>query len=228
MKTRILTALAALCSVMASTGETNPPAASQEKGVEYLRTINERSAKITTTLQIPDAARSNRVQQILVTQYRALNDVQWVRDVAIGNAKAQYAQDKAALNNAIQKARDATKPKLETLHGEFLKKISAELSPEQVDKVKDGLTYNVVHGTYNVYIKMYPELTAEQKQQIMAWLVEAREIAMDQGTADEKHAVFGKYKGRINNYLSKAGYDAKKGEATLKKATQPPSEKKSK
>jgi hypothetical protein len=62
----------------------------------------------------------------------------------------------------------------------------------------------------------------------MAWLVEAREIAMDGSTSDEKHAMFGKYKGKINNYLSKAGYDAKKGKQNLKKAEQLPSETKSK
>ena len=44
---------------------------------------------------------------------------------------------------------------------------------------------------------------------------------MDGSTSDEKHAVFGKYKGRINNYLSKAGYDAKKGEQNLKKPRNP-------
>ena len=96
-------------------------------------------------------------------------------------------------------------------------KLSRELTPAQVDQVKDGLTYGVVNVTYNAYMKMYPDLTAEQKGQLKSWLVEAREIAMDQGSSREKHAVFGKYKGRINNYLSKAGYDLKKGQANLRK-----------
>jgi hypothetical protein len=30
---------------------------------------------------------------------------------------------------------------------------------------------------------------------------------MDAGSSDEKHSVFGKYKGRINNYLSANGYN---------------------
>lgn len=68
---------------------------------------------------------------------------------------------------------------------------------------------------------MYPDLTGPQKKQIMAWLVEARELAMDGGSSKEKHAVFGKYKGRINNYLSAAGYDAKKAERNLKKSSAP-------
>ena len=35
---------------------------------------------------------------------------------------------------------------------------------------------------------------------------------MDQGSSKAKHAVFGKYKGRINNYLAKQGYDMKQAE----------------
>jgi hypothetical protein len=55
-----------------------------------------------------------------------------------------------------------------------------------------------------------PALTSEQKATIYDWLKEARELAMDGESSDKKHAVFGKYKGRINNYLSAAGYDMKK------------------
>ena len=45
---------------------------------------------------------------------------------------------------------------------------------------------------------------------IMAWLIEARELAIDAESSKKKHEVFGKYKGRINNYLSKRGYDLTK------------------
>ena len=94
--------------------------------------------------------------------------------------------------------------------------------------MKDGLTYGVAPLTYGVYLKMYPELTGEQKTQIKSRLHEARELAMDGSTSDEKHAVFGKYKGKINNYLSKAGYDAKKAEQNLKRPAPSASEPKTK
>lgn len=48
------------------------------------------------------------------------------------------------------------------------------------------------------------------KEQILTWLTEAVELAMDAGTSDGKHQIFGKYKGRINNYLSAEGYDLQK------------------
>ena len=203
----------------------SPNASTAEpKDVAYARTLNERTAKIVAVLDIADAAKSNRVHGIIVQQYRSLNDIHSVRDVQIKSAKAKAKEDKNAATAMTQAARDEAKPKLDKLHGEFLAQLSAELSPEQVDKVKDGMTYGVLPLTYGVYLKMYPELTDEQKAQIKTWLTEARELAMDGSTSDEKHAVFGKYKGKINNYLSKAGYDAKKAEQNLKKPAAPTSE----
>ena len=40
--------------------------------------------------------------------------------------------------------------------------------------------------------------------------MEAREFAMDAENSNKKHAAFGKYKGRINNYLAKRGYNLTK------------------
>ena len=57
---------------------------------------------------------------------------------------------------------------------------------------------------------MIPTLKDYEKKQILAWLKEAREYAMDAENSNKKHAAFGKYKGRINNYLSKQGYDLTK------------------
>jgi len=96
------------------------------------------------------------------------------------------------------------------LHNGFVAQLKARLTEEQVDKVKDGMTYNVFPLTNKAYQDMIPSLTATQKGKIYNWLKEARELAMDAGSAEKKHAVFGKYKGRINNYLSAEGYDVKK------------------
>jgi hypothetical protein len=72
------------------------------------------------------------------------------------------------------------------------------------------MTYSVFPKTYAAYVDMIPSLKQEQKDKIYNWLKEARELAMDEGSSERKHAVFGKYKGRINNYLSAEGYDIKK------------------
>jgi Protein of unknown function (DUF3826) len=57
---------------------------------------------------------------------------------------------------------------------------------------------------------MLPNISEVQRTQIVTYLTEAREYAVDAESSDKKHAWFGKYKGRINNYLSAAGIDMKK------------------
>ena len=112
-------------------------------------------------------------------------------------------------------AGDAANLKLTDAHRRFVARLSVELTPEQVDKVKDGMTYGVVGITYKRYLELFPSLKDEEKREMLANLIEAREYAMDAGKSEEKHAIFGKYKGRINNYLSKAGYDMKQAEKNL-------------
>jgi len=180
----------------------------------YSKTIQERSDKIVATLEISDTNKFTRVSNLIAQQYRNLRDIHDARDAAIKTAKEQ---PKESADKRVKEIQDEATSKLGKLHGEYLAQLSVELTPAQVDKVKDGMTYGVLPLTYGVYLKEFPELKEDQKAQIHAWLVEARELAMDQGTSKEKHAVFGKYKGRINNYLSKAGYDLKKGEENLRK-----------
>jgi len=64
-----------------------------------------------------------------------------------------------------------------------------------------------VKVTFDATLDMIPSLKEEEKTQILAWLKEGREFALDAESSNKKHEAFGKYKGRINNYLSKRGYD---------------------
>jgi hypothetical protein len=192
-------------------GDTNADAASQDDA--YTKTINSRAQKIVATLEISDANKASRVQSIVAGHYRQLNTLHSHRDSQVMAAKAK-GESRETTDAAIKEVEDEISLKIKKVHNGFISSLSSELTDEQIVKVKDGLTYNVVNITYAGYLDMLPNLTAGQKKQIRAWLEEAREYAMDAESSDKKHAWFGKYKGRINNYLSAAGYDLKKeGEA---------------
>jgi len=103
-----------------------------------------------------------------------------------------------------------------SLHDSFVAKLNGELTPEQVEIVKDKMTYNKVKVTYDAYCQFVPQMTDEQKAHILADLKTAREEAIDGGSSEEKSAIFGKYKGRINNYLSSQGIDMKKQEQAFR------------
>lgn len=178
-----------LCSFSCVYGESEEEA--------YTQVISERVGKITEGMTFSNPDQAERVRALIADQYRTLRDIHAARDSQVSTAK-----DTAAVAGFEQQAKLA----MFEAHNRFLAQLNAELPCDQVEKVKDGLTYGVLHHTYNGYLGQLPDLNDEQKRAIRAYLLEAREVAMDQGSADEKHDVFRKYKGRINNYLSKAGY----------------------
>ncbi len=175
---------------------------------EYTRVITGRADKIVKTMEIADAARKTRGRDIIVQQYRDLNAIHTQRDEDI-DAAGKAAGDKESAKPRVKSVREQADLRVKQLHQDYLRRLSAELTPEQVDQVKDGMTYGVLPVTYQAYVAKVPELTESQKKQIMAFLVEARELAMDGGTSEEKHLWFRKYKGKINNYLSAQGYSLK-------------------
>lgn len=176
----------------------------------YVKVITERAAKIVVVLNINDQAKAKKVTNTIRDQYSNLNDIYAARDLNIKSIKEKYKENKAERDTALIKENRAVEASLAKLHKKYLKNLSADLTVQQVDQVKDGMTYGVVPLTYRAYQEQILTLTEEQKKQILTWLIEAREKAMDAESADKKHAWFGKYKGRINNYLSAAGYDLKK------------------
>lgn len=189
----------------------------QQDQEAYTKVITERASKITATLGITDSTKFYRVNGIIAGQYRALNDIYMARDAKTKAIKDANADNKDAAKTQLAALDQEVTASVDKQHAAYLLALAKELTPGQVDKVKDGMTYNVRNVTYKAYTQMLPDLSAEQKQQIMDWLVEAREHSMDAESSQKKHAWFGKYKGRINNYLSKAGIDMKKAEEDWQK-----------
>jgi hypothetical protein len=72
------------------------------------------------------------------------------------------------------------------------------------------MTFGRLKRDYLATQDMIPSLSDYEKQQILIWLKEAREYAMDAADSKGKHFWFDKYRGRTNNWLSSRGYDLKK------------------
>lgn len=182
----------------------------EQKDANYVKMITDRATKIVATLGLTNTDASIRVRDIISQQYSDLNQIHEARNLKLKLAKEIAKDDKVKSEADIKQAEAEANVAMDKLHGEYLKKLSKELSASQVEMVKDGMTYSVLPITYKGYQEMLPNLTNEQKTQILAYLTEAREHAMDAESSEKKHAWFGKYKGRINNYLSAAGIDMKK------------------
>lgn len=176
----------------------------------YIKTITQRSNKIISVLGIQDSAKFYRLQNILVQQYSKLKLVHDAFNTAAKKIKADSLADKNSIADKIKTIEEKRLVALAIEHKVFLSSLSKEINEEQIVQIKDGMTYNVLPITYKGYQEMLLNLTDTQKNKIYGYLVEAREFAMDAESSEKKHAWFGKYKGRINNYLSAEGYDMNK------------------
>jgi len=173
---------------------------------KYVESIVGRSQKIVDKLALKNVSDSKTVLNIVANRYFKLNDIYEVRDTLVNRIKKSglTGDAKTAALDAAQNAKEAA---LYRSHFAFQGDLSLCLNEKQIEAVKDGMTYGVVMVTYTATLDMVPSLKAEEKAQILAWLVEGREFAIDAESADKKHEAFGKFKGRINNHLSARGYD---------------------
>ena len=181
----------------------------ENRDPKYVESIVSRSQKIVDKLGINDAKVAEDVRNVIANRYFTLNDIYETRDAKVKEIKESDLVGEAK-NNALKAAEDAKDAALYRIHFAFPADLSLFLTEEQIEAVKDGMTYGVLKITYDSHLGMIPSLKKEEKAQIYAWLKEAREFAIDAENSDRKHAFFGKYKGRINNYLAKRGYDLKK------------------
>lgn len=130
---------------------------------------------------LADEAKSKTVHDILVKQYHELR----IRDVAIDTRLKVEGKEINYANRATQLAEQS-----KSLHDQFLAALATNLSPEQVEKIKDLMTYNKLKVTYDAYVAIITGLTDAEKAKIMDLLKTARDEAIDGGSAPENPRFF--------------------------------------
>ena len=151
----------------------------------YVETIKGRAQKIVDGLQLTDSQQALAVRNIIANRYFQLNDI---------HAKYDKSQQ------------DALQAELYRHHFELASALALYLNDEQIEAVKDGMTFGRLKRDYQATQDMIPSLTDFE----LIWLQEAREYALDAADSKGKHFWFDKYRGRTNNWLSARGYDLKK------------------
>ena len=169
---------------------------------------------VLTALQLDDAQKKSEVRDILTAYFLVLKDWHASHDPQIKPLwnqfnKARSKQNQAEANVALAKIQTEY-ASFSQQHKKFIGDLSALLTPEQVELVKDTLTVNKVSVTYKVYLQIFPKLTDEQMAVVLKNLKAAREEAIDCESMTEKSEFFKKYKIIIeDDYLTAQGYDPK-------------------
>jgi hypothetical protein len=208
----MLTALTLSMTSLSVTGVYAQTAPTTQTEEQYHDVINKRAAKIVAALGSTDSVFNKKVTAVVAQQYIDLGRIHDTRNAKIKEIKTKDSVLTDKDKKEIEKLTAKADKELDKLHSKYLAKLGKLCTPQQIDDIKNGMTYNVLNVTMKAYTEMLPNLTAEQKKQMLDWLIEAREHAIDAESSEKKHWWFGKYKGRINNYLGKAGIDMKQAE----------------
>lgn len=150
----------------------------ENRDPKYVESIVNRSQKIVDKLGLTDAKVAEDVCNVIANRYFELNDIYEIRDAKVKTVKESGLTGDAK-NAALKAAENEKDAALYRSHFAFPASLSLFLNEEQIEAVKDGMTYGVVKVTYEATLDMIPSLKEEEKVQIYAWLVEAREFAMD-------------------------------------------------
>ena len=191
------TLLCLLACVPALRAESVPapaPAAVTQAEADYLKKIDQRATDIVGKLQLTDEAKTAAVKAIVVGQYLKLREWQEANEAQLRTLRK---------DPALKEQADALLGTRTKLREAFLKSLGEHLTGRQIDVIKDGMTYGKVQFTWNGYLTQNPWLNEEEKARVLTWLLEARDEAIDGGSADEKSDIFNRYKGKIANYLAK-------------------------
>jgi len=214
MKPQLVAALALLSALVFFTGPASaqtaappvmstPPATLEEREAMYNNVVQDRVLRIMEALVMTDSVKSNHVHDVIIAHYHALR----ARDEAIEAELGALPRE----SKEWQEQRIAMFPRMsQPLHEQFIANLSKDLTPDQIEMVKDKMTYGKVEFTYNAYCSIIPNMTDADKAKVLELLKQAREVAMDGGSSGQKTAIFQEYKDQINAYLNSHGYDVAK------------------
>lgn len=129
------------------------------------------------------------------------------------DARTTETKDEAKAE-AVGREIDAIYASFQFQHAATLSHLATELSPGQIDTVKDSMTKSPgLKRTYNAYLEIVPQATDADKKFFWDTLLVAREKAMDAITNKEKADQFKRQKVLIEAYIDSKGYDWKKSYA---------------
>lgn len=174
--------------------------------IDAVEEAERKATKVLDNLSLnPDSTRNN-VFVIITNRYLELREIHQKygeRNKAIEALKL----DKKTTDERLEISYYQCNSDLYRSRFGYITWLSFYLDDAQIEKVKDAMTLHLFPAQYNAFMKGIPELTEDQKKRVRSWFEEAREFSMDFETGRQMRQMFTKYRGRLNNYLSKCGYD---------------------
>ena len=165
--------------------------------------VDKRAAEWTKSLNLEDANKESRVETAVATHLKTIRD--W-------NNEHPFTTVPAGINPATgnrlsdldrQVIANSAMPK--SIHDSLMNTLNRELTPEQVEMILDKYTIGKVAFTLKGYKAIVPDLKPEEEAQILSYLKQAREQAIDFKNMKQISAIFEIYKTKCEQYLNSNG-----------------------
>jgi Protein of unknown function (DUF3826) len=204
----ILMALAG--GLAAAAGAADLPTASPAGAIDdaMRKRIDQKAARIVESLKLTDAGKAATVKAITSDWLAVMMTWHREHDAELNRLWGEWNKARSVVpkdefpGEVIAHRIDAVYASLKPAYEDYMKRLSAELTAEQVDAIKEGWSRSPgMTRTYNAYLEIVPDLTAKDKEAIKARLLMAREAAMLTDADKEIVATYKRHKVKVEQYV---------------------------
>jgi hypothetical protein len=162
-----------------------------------------KAAEWVSTLQLNDAGKEARVQQVVAKHLKTIRD--WHNDHPFTTVPAGINPVTGNRLSDLDRQVIANSAMPHAVHDSLMAGLRKDLSEEQVELILDKYTVGKVAFTMKGYKAIVPDLAAEEEAKILGFLKQAREQAVDYKNMNQISAIFEIYKTKSEQYLNGNG-----------------------
>lgn len=193
-------------AVRAADPATTAPAGAIDDSMR--KKIDQKAAKIVEALKLTDAEKAAKVKTIASDWLAVMMTWHKEHDAELNRLWREWNQARSVVpkdefpGEVIAHQIDAVYTSLKPAYEDYMKRLSAELTAKQIDAIKERWSRSPgMTRTYNVYLKIVPDLTAKDKEVIKTRLLMAREAAMLTDVDKEIVAIYKRHKVKVEQYV---------------------------
>jgi len=187
--------------------ESLAPAPSSIDGATQKK-IDQKAERIVNSLKLEDAEKAAKVKAIASEWLGVMLSWHKEHDAQLGQLWGEWNRARSAVpkdefpGEVIAHQIDDVYSSLKPAYDDYAKRLSAELTAEQVDAIKESWSRSPgMTRTYNAYLEIVPDLAEKDKQVIKDRMLMAREAAMLTDSDKEIVAIYKRQKVKVEQYV---------------------------
>jgi hypothetical protein len=182
------------------------PAPALDEATE--KKVDQKSSKLIDGLKLADADKAEKAKTVTREWLAAMLAWHKDHDAELKGLWSEWNKARAVVpkdefpGEVISHKIDDVYGSLKPAYDDYIKKLSAELTPEQVDALKEAWSRSPgMTRTYKAYLEIAPDLSEQDKQVIHDRMLMAREAAMLTDSDKEIVSIYKRHKVKVEQYI---------------------------